>query len=75
MIREGVAHAALVFSEDEAVAWAEYGTPEELPSIHHRKQYDEGMVTRPTTESPASTSTNAIVALGLPRSPCAARSS
>ena len=25
---------------DEAIAWAEYGTPAELPSIHHRKQYD-----------------------------------
>ena len=25
---------------DEAVAWAEYGTPVELPTIHHRKQYD-----------------------------------
>jgi ribosomal protein S18 acetylase RimI-like enzyme len=25
---------------DEAIAWAEYGTPTELPSIHHRKQYD-----------------------------------
>lgn len=24
---------------DEAIAWAEYGTPEELPNIHHRKQY------------------------------------
>ena len=22
------------------MAWAEYGTPAELPNIHHRKQYD-----------------------------------
>lgn len=36
----GVAHAALVVDGDEAVAWAEYGTPAELPNIHHRKQYD-----------------------------------
>jgi GNAT superfamily N-acetyltransferase len=35
-----VAHAALVIDDDEAVAWAEYGTPAELPNIHHRKQYD-----------------------------------
>lgn len=35
-----VAHAALVIDGDEAVAWAEYGTPAELPNIHHRKQYD-----------------------------------
>jgi GNAT superfamily N-acetyltransferase len=47
MVREGVAHAALVFEGDEAVAWAEYGTPEELPNIHHRKQYEEGAVTPP----------------------------
>lgn len=40
MVDEGIAHAALVFDGDEAVAWAEYGTPEELPDIHHRKQYD-----------------------------------
>ncbi len=39
-VREGVAHAALVVHEGEAVAWAEYGTPAELPTIHHRKQYD-----------------------------------
>ena len=24
---------------DEAIAWAEYGTPDELPNIHHSKQY------------------------------------
>lgn len=36
----GRAHAALVMDGDEAIAWAEYGTPAELPNIHHRKQYD-----------------------------------
>ncbi|KRE60900.1 hypothetical protein [Nostocoides sp. Soil756] len=39
LVEAGEAHAALVMVGDEAVAWAEYGTPEELPSIHHRKQY------------------------------------
>ena len=33
------AHAALVMDGDEALAWAEFGTPDELPNIHHRKQY------------------------------------
>jgi GNAT superfamily N-acetyltransferase len=47
MVREGVAHAALVFEGGDAVAWAEYGTPDELPNIHHRKQYTEGVVTPP----------------------------
>ena len=42
-----VAHAALVIDGDEAVAWAEYGTPTELPSIHHRKQYDAESVAPP----------------------------
>lgn len=39
-VEDGTAHAALVFDGDRAVAWCEYGTPEELPNIHHRKQYD-----------------------------------
>jgi hypothetical protein len=29
-----------VFDGDVAVAWCEYGTPEELPSIYHRKEYE-----------------------------------
>ncbi len=41
LVHEGRAHAALVMDGDEAVAWCEYGTPDELPNIYHRKQYDE----------------------------------
>ncbi len=41
LVREGRAHAALVFDGDVAVAWAEYGSCAELPNIYHRKQYDE----------------------------------
>jgi len=40
LVDEGRAHAALVFDGDEAVAWAEYGSPEELPNIYHRKEYE-----------------------------------
>ena len=40
LVREGNAHAALVFDGDAAVAWCQYGTPDELPRIHHRKEYD-----------------------------------
>jgi GNAT superfamily N-acetyltransferase len=43
LVNEGVAHAALVFDGDEAVAWCEYGTPEELPRIYHRKEYEATM--------------------------------
>ena len=40
LVEEGTAHAALVFDGDRAVAWCEFGTPEELPNIHHRKEYE-----------------------------------
>jgi GNAT superfamily N-acetyltransferase len=40
LVREGKAHAALVFDGDAAVAWCQYGSPDELPRIYHRKQYD-----------------------------------
>ena len=39
-VEAGAAHAALVMDGEEAIAWAEYGTPTELPTIHHLKQYD-----------------------------------
>jgi len=41
LVQEGRAHAALVMEGDEAVAWAQYGPPEELPNIYHRKEYEE----------------------------------
>lgn len=40
LVREGDAHAALVFDGDSAVAWCQYGSPDELPNIHHRKDYE-----------------------------------
>jgi len=43
LVNEGRAHAALVFDGDLAVAWCEYGTPEELPNINHRKEYEAGL--------------------------------
>ena len=41
LVQRGRAHAALVFDGDRAVGWAQYGSPEELPGIYHRKQYLE----------------------------------
>jgi hypothetical protein len=41
LVDEGRAHAALVYAGDEVVAWCEYGSPQELPNIYHRKQYEE----------------------------------
>ena len=46
-VEQGKAHAALVMDGDEAIAWAEYGTPVELPTLHHRKQYDADQDRRP----------------------------
>ena len=40
LVREGKAHAALVFDGDAAVGWCQYGSPEELPRIYHRKEYE-----------------------------------
>ena len=47
LVREGIAHAALVFDGRAAVGWCEYGTPEELPRINHRKQYEAEMTSPP----------------------------
>jgi GNAT superfamily N-acetyltransferase len=47
LVEQGRAHAALVFDGDEAVAWAEYGPVDELPNIHHRKQWEAETVTPP----------------------------
>jgi GNAT superfamily N-acetyltransferase len=34
----------MVFDGDVAVAWCQYGSPDELPSIYHRKEYEAGRV-------------------------------
>lgn len=47
LVEKGHAHAALVFDGDEAVAWAEYGPPDELPNIHHRKEYEATQASSP----------------------------
>ena len=47
LVETGRAHAALVFDGDEAVAWAEYGPVDELPNIHHRKEWEQGVIDVP----------------------------
>jgi GNAT superfamily N-acetyltransferase len=47
LVSEDRAHAALVFDADRAVGWCQYGTPEELPRIYHRKEYEAGLVDVP----------------------------
>lgn len=40
LVREGGAHAALVFDGETAVGWCQYGSPEELPGITHRAEVE-----------------------------------
>jgi len=47
LVEEGRTHAALVFEGDDAVAWAQYGTVEELANIHHRKEWERCVVEPP----------------------------
>jgi GNAT superfamily N-acetyltransferase len=47
LVHEDRAHAALVFDGDEAVAWAQYGPPDELPNIKHRKEYEAALDAQP----------------------------
>jgi hypothetical protein len=47
LVREGKAHAAVVFDGDVAVAWCQFGSPVELPNIHHRKDYEAGLASLP----------------------------
>ncbi len=47
LVREGRAHAALVFDGEAAVGWCQYGTVEELPRIYHRKEWESGLVDLP----------------------------
>jgi len=44
LVYEDQAHAAVVLDGDRAVGWCQYGTPEELPTITHRKEYETGLV-------------------------------
>lgn len=43
LVLEGRAHAALVYAGADAVGWCQYGSPEELPTIYHRKEYEAGL--------------------------------
>lgn len=47
LVSEGRAHAALVFDGDRAVGWCQFGSPEELPNIYHRKEYEATLTRRP----------------------------
>ena len=42
-VREGRAHAALVFDGATCVGWCQFGPTDELPRIKHRRAYEQGL--------------------------------
>lgn len=40
-VRNGDAHASVVFQGAEALGWCQFGSPAELPRIKHRRAYEE----------------------------------
>jgi GNAT superfamily N-acetyltransferase len=46
-VREGRAHAAMVFDGPDAVGWCQYGPTAELPNIRSRKAYEEARAPLP----------------------------
>jgi len=46
-VREGNAHAALVYDGEVCVGWCQFGSPDELPRIKNRKMYEAELTTLP----------------------------
>lgn len=44
LVEDDRTHAALVFDGAEAIAWAQFGPVLELQNIHHRKQWEQGVI-------------------------------
>ncbi|MCB0253607.1 MAG: GNAT family N-acetyltransferase [Anaerolineae bacterium] len=42
-VREGRAHAALVYDGEAAVGWCQFGPTDELPRIKHKRAYQAGL--------------------------------
>jgi GNAT superfamily N-acetyltransferase len=42
-VREGRAHAVLVYDGAQCVGWCQFGPTAELPRINHRKVYEENL--------------------------------
>jgi len=42
-VREGRAHAALVFDGEPCIGWCQFGPTEELPRIKHQRAYRDGL--------------------------------
>lgn len=47
LVEQGRAHAALVYDGDRPVGWCQFGPPDELPHIYHKKQVETDEHTPP----------------------------
>src|SRR5579875_349597 len=47
LLRQGQAHAALVFDGPDAVGWCQFGPTAELPNIRSQKEYEKGLKALP----------------------------
>ena len=47
-VLEARAHAALVYEGTTCVGWCQFGSPDELPRIKSRREYDAGLTDLPT---------------------------
>jgi hypothetical protein len=64
-VREGRAHAALVYDGAICVGWCQFGSPEELPRIKHKRVYlARARSTPPTGGSRASSWTGRTAGKG-----------
>jgi len=46
-VREGRAHASLVYDGETCIGWCQFGPTDELPRIKHRKQYESELKALP----------------------------
>jgi GNAT superfamily N-acetyltransferase len=46
-VRDGQAHAALVFEGEDCVGWCQFGAPGEVPRIKNRAAYERGLTASP----------------------------
>ena len=46
-VRNGEAHAALVYDGDKCVGWCQFGVPDELPRIKNKRAYLAGLEDQP----------------------------
>jgi GNAT superfamily N-acetyltransferase len=47
LVRNGTAHAALVFDGDDCLGWCQFGSPSQLPRIKSLKAYEKGLTDLP----------------------------